>query len=160
EALDAEGRHDEAINELAGAAQRGDVEATTRLAKRIIVGDRAPRLRRDGIALLRDAAKMGGAEAAARLAVIPAAGVLAPPDWHGALRLAMLAAERGWAEARAELDVLLSMTERRPTGAPGPQSVRSAESLLEEAQLRELLLPAPGVIVHENPRICRFPDFV
>ena len=33
-ALDADGRHDEAINELASAAQRGDAEAMTQLAKR------------------------------------------------------------------------------------------------------------------------------
>ena len=78
EALDAEGRHDEAIDQLAAAAQRGDVLATTRLAKRIIVGDRAPRLRRQGIALLADAVRQGGAEAADRLAVIHASGVLAP----------------------------------------------------------------------------------
>ena len=71
-AFDSEGRHDAAINELANAAQRGDAEAMTQLAKRIIVGDRAPRLRRQGIGLLGDAVKMGSAEAADRLAVIRA----------------------------------------------------------------------------------------
>jgi len=164
EGLDAEGRHDDAINELANAAQRGDVEATTRLAKRIIVGDRAPRLRREGIGLLRDAVRMGGAEAAARLAVIHAAGVFAAPDWPGALRLAMLAAERGWAPARAELEVLESMIGLR-AGAHadrprGERGARRFESLLEEDNLRLLLLPAPGAIVHESPRIGRFPRFV
>lgn len=166
EALDAEGRHDDAINELASAAERGHVEATTRLAKRIIVGDRAPRLRREGVGLLRDAVQLGGAEAAARLAVIHAAGVFAAPDWRGALRLALLAAERGWAPARAELEVLESMiglraaTTAQATRPPGEQGVRSPESLLDERNLRELLSPEPGTIVHSSPRICRFPGFV
>lgn len=151
ESLDAEGRHDDAINELAGAAQRGDVEATTRLAKRIIVGDRAPRLRQQGIGLLGDAVKMGGAEAAARLAAVHAAGVFGPPDWPAALRLSMLAAERGWTAAQAELDVLSSM-------AGG--GVRTLQALLEEPYLRALLIPSPGLVVHDDPRICRFPGFV
>jgi hypothetical protein len=41
ERYDAAGNHDEAVNCLALAAQRGDVEAKTRLAKRLIVGGRA-----------------------------------------------------------------------------------------------------------------------
>lgn len=164
-AFDAAGRHDDAINELASAAQRGDAEATTRLAKRIIVGDRAPRLQREGIGLLRDAVKMGGAEAAARLAVIHAAGVFATPDWHGALRLSMLAAERGWAPARAQLEVLESMIGLRVAAPPaeptrGEPAVRPTASLLEEQNLRELLRPAPGALVHDSPRICRFSSFV
>lgn len=155
--LDAAGRHDDAINELALGAQRGDVEATTRLAKRLIVGDRAPRLPRQGIGLLGDAVKMGGAEAADRLAVIYAAGGFGPPDWRSALRLAMLAAERGWGPARAQLDVLASMIGR---AAPEPQSGPSASLLIDEAHLRELLVPAGGRVIHDDPRICVFPRFV
>jgi prolyl 4-hydroxylase len=135
-AFDADGRHDEAINELANAAQRGDAEAMTQLAKRIIVGDRAPRLRRQGVGLLGDAVKMGSAEAADRLAVIHAAGVVAPPDWPAALKLLTLAAERGWTPARAQLEVLASLPR---------------EGLLE---------PPAGLVVHEDPRISRFPGFV
>ncbi len=155
-ALDDDGRHDEAINELALAAQRGDVEATTRLAKRLIVGDRAPRLPREGIGLLGDAVSKGGAEAAARLAVIRASGVFAPPDWRAALRLLLLAAERGWEPAHAQLDVLASMIRR---GGPADAPL-DAQSLLDDARLRELLVPAAGVVLHDDPRICRFPDFV
>ncbi len=40
EQCDAQGAHDDAINALARATKRGDIEATTRLAKRLIVGDR------------------------------------------------------------------------------------------------------------------------
>lgn len=148
DALDAEGRHDDAINELALAAQRGNVEAITRLAKRLIIGDRAPRLTRQGIGLLNDAVKMGGAEAADRLAIIHAAGGLGPPDWRSALRLLFLAAERGWAPAREQLEVLASMTSRGPA------------ALLEDASLRELLVPGPGRLVHDDPRIAAYPRFV
>jgi hypothetical protein len=151
-AFDADGRHDEAINELATAAQRGDADAMTQLAKRIIVGDRAPRLRRQGINLLADAVKMGSAEAANRLAVIRASGVVAAPDWPAALALLTLAAERGWAPAAAQLEALASMLE---PGAP-----RSRAALGEEASLRQLLVPAAAVVLHEDPRICKFPGFV
>lgn len=71
---DAAGRHDEAIDCLARATQLGDVEAKTRLAKRLIVGDRAPLLGRQGAAFMREAAMAGGAEAAALLAVLAAVG--------------------------------------------------------------------------------------
>ena len=151
-AFDADGRHDEAINELANAAQRGDAEAMTQLAKRIIVGDRAPRLRRQGIDLLGDAVKMGSAEAADRLAVIRASGVVAAPDWPAALGLLALAAERGWAPAKAQLEVLASML------PPGP--ARSAAAFVDGASLRRLLVPEAGVVVHAEPRICRFSGFV
>lgn len=151
-ALDADGRHDEAINELANAAQRGDAEAMTQLAKRIIVGDRAPRLRRQGINLLGDAVKMGSAEAADRLAVIRASGVVAAPDWRAALELLTLAAERGWAPASAQLEVLESML--------SPGALRSPAALGEAASLRQLLVPRAGLVIHEDPRICKFPGFV
>jgi prolyl 4-hydroxylase len=136
QAFDADGRHDEAVNELANAAQRGDAEAMTQLAKRLIVGDRAPRLRRHGVGLLADAVKLGSAEAADRLAVIHASGVVAPPDWPAALKLLALAAERGWVPARSQLEVLASM----------PRD--------------GLLVPPPSAVVHEDPHIRHFPGFV
>lgn len=154
--LDAAGRHDDAINELATAAQRGDVEATTQLAKRIIVGDRAPRLREQGIGLLRDAVKMGGAEAAERLAVIVAAGGAGPPDWPTALRLLVLAAERGWGPARGQLEVLASMSGplQRPTSSGSPSAI------IESTDIRKLLAPPAGSVIHADPKICTFPAFL
>jgi prolyl 4-hydroxylase len=151
-AFDADGRHDDAINALAAAAQGGDAAAMTALAKRIIVGDRAPRLRRHGIALLGDAVKMGSAEAAERLAVIRAWGVTGEPDWPAALELLALAAERGFAAAAAQLEVLASML---GVGAP-----RAADALRGERHLQALLVPDAGLLVHDDPRICRFPGFV
>jgi len=106
ERLDAEGRHDDAIDCLARATQRGDVEAKTRLAKRLIVGDRAPLLWREGAMFMREAAMEGGAEAAALLAVLAAAGLGGRHDWKSALELAALAARRGWQPAAEQLRVL------------------------------------------------------
>ena len=157
--LDAQGRHDDAINQLAFAAQRGDVDATTQLAKRIIVGDRAPRLRSQGMELLRDAVTKGGAEAAARLAVLVAAGADGAPDWRGALRLLGLAAERGWAAARSQLDVLASMLGGEPE-AGRSAAAALANWLSEDPRLRQLLVPARGATIHEDPKICTFASFV
>ncbi len=149
---------------LASAAQRGDVEATTQLAKRIIVGDRAPRLRPQGIGLLRDAVNRGGAEAADRLAVIVAAGADGPPDWRAALRLLGVAAERGFESSRAQLDVLASMlgdeAEQPKAAASNGDAVRVAGIIAEDAQLRRLLVPAGGSMLHADPRICTFAGFV
>jgi hypothetical protein len=163
--LDAQGRHDDAINQLAYAAQRGDVEATTQLAKRIIVGDRAPRLRPQGVGLLREAVAKGGAEAAERLAVLVAAGVDGAPDWGAALQLLGVAAERGWASARSELEVLASMIDAEPAGSrsarpPLAAAGKLASWLSEEAQLRQLLVPGPGSMLCADPQIGLFPAFV
>ena len=161
--LDAAGRHDEAINQLAIAAQRGDVEATTQLAKRLIVGDRAPRLRPQGVGLLRDAVTAGGAEATDRLAVIAAAGADGPPDWRAALRLLGLAAERGWDPARGQLEVLASMVGNETAASLGADDIKAARLaalLAEDAHLRQLLVPTAGSVLHSDPRIWIFPKFV
>jgi prolyl 4-hydroxylase len=163
--LDAQGRHDDAINQLSYAAQRGDVEATTQLAKRIIVGDRAPRLRPQGIGLLRDAVTKGGAEAAERLAVLVAAGADGAPDWRAALHLLGVAAERGWASARSQFDVLASMIGNEPVSSrsarpPSTAVAKVAAWLSEDTQLKQLLVPGPGSILHTDPQIGLFASFV
>lgn len=152
--LDAQGRHDDAINELAAAAQRKDADATTQLAKRIVIGDRAPRLAEQGIGLLRDAVGLGSAEAAARLAVIAAAGTVGAPDWQTALRLLVLAAERGWADAQEQLVVLASVLRHDASAA-------TARGIIESADLRRLLAPpAAGTLIHHDPKIGVFPSFL
>jgi prolyl 4-hydroxylase len=138
---DAAGRHDEAIDSLARATQLGDVEAKTRLAKRLIVGDRAPLLWREGAGFLREAAEQGGAEAAALLAVLAAAGAGGRQDWKTALDLARLAAARGWTSAADQLRVLASCSGGR---------------IDVDAWLRT---PAP-VALHDEPDIRLFPSFI
>lgn len=138
---DAAGNHDEAVNCLARAAQRGDVEAKTRLAKRLIVGDRAPLLWRHGAGLMREAAMEGGAEAAALLAVLAAAGLGGPHDWKGALELAGLAAARGWEPAAEQLRVLAA-------ASGGRLDVGSWSSV------------HAGVVLHDDPQVRLFPSFL
>lgn len=154
--LDAAGRHDDAINELASASQAGDSEAMTQLAKRIIVGDRAPRLMPQGFSLLSDAVKLGGAEAAERMAVVCATGITGSVDWQAALRLLVLAAERGWAPAYRQLDVLASLASTGSSGSVD-RAQRSPASYLDTLDLRTLLAPPAGLVLHADPLVRHFP---
>jgi hypothetical protein len=103
---DAAGDHDAAVNALALATQRGDLQAMTQLGLRLLVGDRAPALPRDGAGLLLDAYKQGSAEAAERLAVLAALGCYTRQSFADAFDLLTAAAERGSSAARGQLAVL------------------------------------------------------
>ncbi len=103
---DAAGAHGDAVSLLATAARKHDVEALTRLGKRLLVGDRAPCLPKDGAGLVADASHRGGAEAAAVLAVLYALGASPRHDAPAALESLIVAAERGWPAAQAQLQVL------------------------------------------------------
>lgn len=136
---DAAGRHDEAIDCLARATQAGSVEAKTRLAKRLLIGDRAPLLPRQGAGFIHEAAREGGAEAAALLAVLAAAGLGGRHDWTAALELARLAAVRGFTPARDALAVL---------GSVG------------RGELAAWADVAPPEVLHDAPAVRRFPGFL
>jgi prolyl 4-hydroxylase len=106
EGFDAAGDHRAAVDQLAIGARNKDVEALTRLGKRLLVGDRAPAIPAQGAGLLTQAVELGGAEAAAVLAVIYAVGASRQHGAADALETLTLAAERGWAPARAQLRIL------------------------------------------------------
>ena len=57
--LDAEGRHEQAIEALRLASQQGDLTAMSELGHRLLVGDRAPKLPRHALTLLIGAARGG-----------------------------------------------------------------------------------------------------
>src|SRR5690606_27667562 len=116
---DAAGRHDEAVNALARAARAGDIDAMTELGKRLIAGDRAPLLPKDGARLLVDALRAGSTEAALRLAVLAALGAYTDQSWHDALGLLLRAAEQGSEEARGQLQVLAGRSARDAAPAEG-----------------------------------------
>jgi prolyl 4-hydroxylase len=78
----------------------------TRLGKRLLAGDAAPYLPREGMGFLLDAARRGGAEAPAVLAVLSAAGAHVRQSWNEGLSALVLAAERGWRPAQEQLCVL------------------------------------------------------
>jgi prolyl 4-hydroxylase len=160
EQCDAQGAHDDAINALARATKLGDVEATTRLAKRLIVGDRAPLLPADGAGFLIDAMNRGGAEAAARLAVLAAAGVYVEPSLPGALRLAALAAQRGWRTAQTQLLALTADRELASLAERGPTPANYWQRVADGIVLEQWTSPPAGETLHESPLIRRFERFV
>jgi prolyl 4-hydroxylase len=155
---DAAGRHDEAINALARATQAGDVEATTRLGKRLLVGDRAPCLPAEGARFLFDANEQGGAEAAARLAVLHGAGVQVAQNWRAAFELLIVAAERGWAPAREQVAVLAS------EAAVAEQRARSGgtawRTLGAAVDLASWFGAPAGETLHSEPLVRTFREFL
>ena len=128
EQCDATGAHADAITHLAAGARKHDVEAMTRLGKRLLVGDRAPCLPKDGAGLIADASRRGGAEAAAVLAVLYAVGASRGHDVQAGLESLIVAAERGWRDAQAQLEVLAAgpSSTDDPGNAAGAQASTSA----------------------------------
>ncbi len=125
EALDAEGRHTEAIDWLARAGQAGDFEALTSLGLRLIIGQNAPLLPLHGARLLSDAAQAGGAQAMEHLAVLIGGGFHARQNWPAALDLLQGAADLGAASAQAQLQLLAE----RPRGDESWAAVRQSIDL-------------------------------
>jgi hypothetical protein len=160
EQCDARGAYDDAINALARATRLGDVEATTRLGKRLIVGNNAPLLPTDGTRFLLDALNGGGAEAGARLAVLMAAGVYVEPNLSDALRLLAAAAQRGWRTAQTQLlaltpdRALASRAERAPTTADDWQR------LADTVDLGFWTSAPAGETLHASPLIRSFQALV
>ena len=113
EQCDAAGAHSDAVGHLAAGARKHDVEAMTRLGKRLLVGDRSPCLPKDGAGLIAEASARGGAEAAAVLAVLYAVGTSRGHGVQAGLESLIVAAERGWPSARAQLGVLAEGRELR-----------------------------------------------
>ena len=160
DAHDAAGRHDRAIDSLARGTKAGDIESMTRLAKRLLIGDRAPYLPREGAGFLVDAANAGGAEAPAILAVLSGAGVQMNQSWPNALSSLVLSAERGWQPAREQLCVLAVdrqlAAEGAKQGAPPDLWKRLAVSVTAGPWGT-----APAeVVVHEDPAVRSFPGLL
>ncbi|HEU4617649.1 MAG TPA: 2OG-Fe(II) oxygenase [Gammaproteobacteria bacterium] len=148
---DAAGRYYEAVNAMALGAQRGDLEAMVALAKRLLVGDRAPYLPNDAVKLLGDALRGGNLEAALRVAALAALGTHVEQSWSGAFGLLIHAAERGSESARGQLRVL----------AAGPGAVPEASEwrgLAERIDLKFWLRVPEGVTLHPAPLVRRFAD--
>ena len=149
---DAVGEHDAAINALARAAQAGSAEANLRLGKRLIVGDRAPLLPKDGVRLLMDAGNAGNAEAPARLATLMAAGVHLNPSLEGALQLQCLAAQRGWQPAQEQLCALADDADE--------SSSRDWQQLASRIDLGAWIQPPPGQRLSDEPLITAYDDLL
>lgn len=156
--LDAAGKHSEALSALVAGVHKKDVEAVTRLGKRLLVGDRAPYLPSDGARFLVEASDDGGAEAAAIASVLLATGVAGGrQDLPGALARLALAAERGFVSARGQL---LALAGEDPPDAEPPEAPAHWRALAERIDVSAWQTAPPAVDLSTNPTIRSFPAFV
>ena len=154
--LDADGRHEEAVNALARAARFGDADAMTELGKRLITGERAPALPRQGAGLLIDATNRGAAEAPALLAILAATGIECEQSWPQAMELLAVAAARGSAGAQSQLRALAPAEAAGVESSDGDQWRRIAASV----DLKAWLTAPPEQVLHADPQIHAYPEFV
>ena len=158
EQCDAAGAHSDAINHLAAGARKHDVEAMTRLGKRLLVGDRAPCLPKDGAGLIADASAQGGAEAAAVLAVLYAVGASERHNLDAALESLIVAAERGSQNAQAQLRLLVGGPSC--TDATGESEARDWRVLGRRVDLPAWRTVPAATDLSASPLIRSYPEFV
>lgn len=154
---DAVGQHEAALDELARATKSGDVQAMACLAKRLIVGDRAPHLPGQGAGFLIDATRAGSAEAPARLAVLAATGAFVQQSWADALKMLVLAAQRGWGSARRQLRVLCQDRALAESAPPRASEAQFWMRLAAEIDLGAWLRPIAGRTMRADPLMRIFP---
>ena len=158
EAHDAAGRHVEAVDQLVAGVKKGDVEATTRLGKRLLVGDRAPLLPNDGARFLEEASSRGGAEAAAVLAVLFALGANRDHDVRSGLQSLVVAAQRRWPAAQAQLRALSA--DRAVAALDAAEMAAYWGELAAAIDVDWWTNAAPGRDLSGSPQIRLFDDFV
>jgi hypothetical protein len=157
EQCDAAGAHADAVGHLAAGARKHDVEAMTRLGKRLLVGDRSPCLPKDGAGLIADASARGSAEAAAVLAVLYAVGASRGHGLQAGLQSLIVAAERGWPAAEAQLSVLAAGP---GDGQPLPPSRGTDWRALGQAiDLAAWQAPPAATDLSGSPLVRSYPKF-
>lgn len=150
EQLDAQGQHDDAINQLALATQAGDLEAKTRLGKRLFSGVNSPHLPKEGVSFIVEAGRDGNAEAAALSAMLFASGVMGARNWPLALQALGAAAARGWVPAREQILLLTNAS------APPDDWMAAARNI----DLNGWLQVPAATTMHEAPLLRSFPGFI
>jgi hypothetical protein len=159
EQCDQAGRHTEAVDCLVAGVRKNDVEAITRLGKRLLIGDRAPHLPREGVRFLADACGRGGAEAAAVLAVCLATGVGGRPDLVAAWDSLVTAAERGWQPAQEQIRVLAAnaacMDPKRPRA-----DAADWRRIAQGVDLSKWLGAPQASDLHSDPLVRSYPAFI
>ncbi len=157
QALDAQGRHEAAIDLLRREAAGGSAAAARVLGLRLLVGRNAPFDSAQAISLLTSAASRGDAEALAQMATLKAAGAWMPQNWNEALDLIGQAAERGSARARGQLMILgeRALAARARAGEAGLWGVLRAS-----VDVKAWLAPPERRAICEAPRIRVVDKFV
>ena len=158
EQCDAAGAHADAVGHLAAGARKHDVEAMTRLGKRLLVGDRSPCLPKDGAGLIAEASARGGAEAAAVLAVLYAVGASRGHGIEAGLKSLIVAAERGWPAARAQLRVLAAEPSEDSAGG-GPSRSTDWRALAQAIDLTAWQAPPAATDLSASPLVRSYPKF-
>ena len=155
---DAAGNHDEAVNELARGTRAGDLRCIRALGLRLLMGDRAPLLPKEGLGFIEDVCRSGDGEPAARAAAMLALGVNVPPNWPLALQWLRRSAEAGWEPSQRQL---LALCDDRDLAAR-----RAADSTVDWKAVAAGVdlsswtrAPAP-VIRSQEPRVSVFPGFL
>jgi prolyl 4-hydroxylase len=154
--LDAAGNHSDALVQLVAGVRKQDVEALTRLGKRMLVGDRAPLLPKEATGFIADAARLGGAEAAAIQATLRVIHSADAEALRQALLDLALAAERGYTAAQDQLRVLNGLVPGAPEFLSARQDWRELAARFDVNAWHQA--PA-GRELHEQPRVCLFEDF-
>ena len=158
--FDAAGDHDEAVNTLARATQGGDLVAMTALGKRLLVGDRAPYLPREGAGMVLEAAGKGVPEAIAQVAVFQCTGIFQSKSWSHSIATLTVAARRGWLPARQQLLLLHGRTLEDSEAALHSAEDSFWQQLGQTLELQPWLLPVSGPVLNEAPLVRHFPDFI
>jgi prolyl 4-hydroxylase len=163
EQCDVAGEHSDAVEHLVEGTRKHDVEAMTRLGKRLLVGDRAPCLPKDGAGLIADASGRGGAEAASILAVLYAVGAKRGHDVQAGLESLIVAAERGWPAAQAQLELLAAGPLADDPGAVLGPAAESAcvdwRALGRRVDLTAWQSAPAGSDLSESPLVRTYPRF-
>jgi len=150
EALDAQGRHTDAIAALARATGAGDLDAMAVLGRRLLVGDRGPCIPLEGARFLLEAAQRGQPDAQERGAALLAGGLYAPQSWPSALKMLGAAAANGSRTAQRQLAALTGRADA------GGEWARLASAVDLPGWLRK---PACER-VREDATILRFPELL
>jgi len=161
DALNAMGKHDDAIDVLAGATQNGDEIAKTILGKRLLVGDRSPYLPREGASFIMEAAQAGIPEAVSVIAVFQATGIFQEKNWPQAINTLTHAAILGSELAREQLILLSNSGD--PTLKPALINNNEAEywqSLASAINLEDWINEPAGQLINDEPQVKVFPGLL
>jgi len=157
-ALDAAGKHDDAISELALGTGAGDAACTDALGMRLLTGDRSPHLPAEGLGFIAEACAKGQGAGAARAAALVAMGAVGAPDWRMGLDWLRRSAETGWQIAQRQLLALCDDRDlaHRAVASPTP----SWRTLASAVQLDRWRLAPPAQVKSAEPRVSAFDAMV
>lgn len=145
-------RHDD-VEDLRAKARSGDLDATTALGTRLLVGRDAPFEPQEGVRLISLAVERGDAQAMSVMATLKGAGAWVQPSWDDSINLLGRAAEGGSQDARAQLlliagDPVLAAQARQAPASPGIW-----QQLRKSVDLEKWVTPEPAKQVWDWPKI-------